>query len=531
MLPQLPVQRQMKRTQVLQIRGLDLSDNHSEGSMSDCKNITSERFPYFSTRKGRELVDTYSDVSSMTSWDGLVVVSGTSLFYKGVQVQGSVTEGPKQFACINTKIVIMPDKKYLDMRTMALVDMAVAINITDSVTTTAPDEDDVTQKMTIAASTYLDAFSALVKGDVVKITLGDDTYDLTYDSASISGSTTVVLFQKGGEGNFETKTYSSGTRKVERRVPDFDYICEANNRIWGCVNDEQTIYASALGDPTNFYDYSGESTDSYAVPVGSAGKFTGCHKLGASVLFFKEDTLHKIMGDYPANYQIYSYSMDGVRDGCHKSMQVINEMLVYLSRNGVCMYSGGSASIISQALGNKKYENGVSGVDGEYYYLSCKEGNNQHVFVYDIKRNMWLREDDMKVVDFASDGGYLYAVNDVDKKLYIFNKGTFTEDWYIQLNPLYEMETKNRVAFGKKHYVKLMLRVEIDKGSYAVIKARCDDGRWEEAGKIIGTTSGVVVKTLAINRCDKFEIRIEGNGAFTLLNMDRLFTIGSERNG
>lgn len=531
MLPQLPAQRQMKKTQVLQLRGLDLSDNHYEGSMSDCKNITSDRFPYFTTRKGREKVSDYSDVSSITSWDGLVVVSGTKLYYKGELVEGSLTEGPKQFACINTKIVIMPDKKYLDMRTMALVDMAVSIGITDSVTTVEPDEGDTTQQMIIASTSYVDTFSALVNGDVVKVTLEDDVFDLTFDSVAENASTTVVTFQTGGSGNFENKTYTTGTRKVERRIPDFDYICEANNRIWGCVNDEQTIYASALGDPTNFYDYSGESTDSYAVPVGSAGKFTGCHKLGASVLFFKEDTLHKILGDYPSNYSIYSYSMDGVKDGCSKSMQVINEQMVYLSRNGVCMYSGGSASIISQALGNKKFENGVSGTDGEYYYLSCKEGNNQHLLVFDIKRNMWLREDDMKVVDFANDGGYLYALNDADDKLYILNKGDFNEDWYIQFNPIYEMETKNRVAFGKKHYVKLIIRAELDKGNYAVVKARCDGGRWEEVGKIVGASKDVVIKTLAINRCDKFEIRFEGEGTFTLLNMDRLFTIGSERNG
>lgn len=536
MLPQLPVQKQMRKTQVLQLRGLDLSDNHYEGSMSDCKNITSDRFPYFSTRKGRERIDTYSNVSALTSWDGLVVVCGTKLYYKGVEIQGSLTSGEKQFACINTKIVIMPDKKYLDMRTNELVDMAVAIDITNSVTTVAPGETDITQTMTIAATaqnvqTYVTQFSKLKTGDVVRITLGSDVFDLSFESARASGNNCVVTFAVGASGNFSSKTYSSGTRSVQRRIPDMDYICESNNRIWGCSSDAQTIYACAEGDPTNFYDYSGESTDSWTQPVGSAGKFTGCHKLGASVLFYKEDTLHKVMGDYPANYTIYSYSLDGVKDGCAKSMQVVNEMLMYLSRNGVCMYSGGSTNIISQALGDKKYDDGVAGTDGKYYYLSCREGTNRHLFVYNMKLNLWLREDDIRVVDFANDGGHLYALNDTDDKIYILNQGVFDEDWYIQFNPVYEMETKNRLAFAKKHYVKLVIRAEIDKGNYAVVKARCDGGRWEEVGKIVGASRDVVVKTFAINRCDKFELRLEGKGAFTLLNMDRLFTMGSDRNG
>ena len=55
-------------------------------------------------------------------------------------------------------------------------------------------------------------------------------------------------------------------------MPDLDFICESENRLWGCSNETRTIYASALGDPTNFFSYQGLSTDSYAVAVGSEGR-------------------------------------------------------------------------------------------------------------------------------------------------------------------------------------------------------------------------------------------------------------------
>ncbi len=492
--------------------------------MADCKNISSRRYPFFATRKGREKVEDYDDVTAITAWNGLVVVSGTDLYYKGEKV-GEVTAGEKQFACITTQIVIMPDKKCLDTRTKELIDLAVSVEINASISTTAPGDEDTEQAMTITGD-FTSNFAKFNEGDVLHVTLDTDKFELMYEKAELSSGNTVVTFATGATGNFESKTYSSG--ETERKVPDFDYICEANNRIWGCVSDEQTIYASALGDPTRYYEFQGKETDSWAQPVSSAGEFTGCHKLGSTVLFFKEDTLHKIMGDYPSAYQVYSYSMDGVKRGCYKSLQVVNEMLIYMSRHGVCMYTGGSASYISDALGKKSYENGVAGVDGEHYFLSCKDdGNNQHLFVFDMKNNMWLREDNTKAVDFANDGGMVYMVS--GGSLYILNEGDFEEDWYIQFNPIYESAKEKTKQFNKKHYVKLIIRAEVKKGHFATVMSRCDGGRWIEAGKIVGESNEMISLNFAINRCDKFEIRLEGTGEFTLMNMARIYTTGSER--
>ena len=31
--------------------------------------------------------------------------------------------------------------------------------------------------------------------------------------------------------------------KVERRVPDLEYLTECDNRVWGCSSSENVIYA------------------------------------------------------------------------------------------------------------------------------------------------------------------------------------------------------------------------------------------------------------------------------------------------
>lgn len=128
-----------------------------------------------------------------------------------------------------------------------------------------------------------------------------------------------------------TKTgVEAGTVMLERKVPDLTCICECDNRIWGA--EGKTIYASALGDPTNFYVYDGVSTDSYAVAVGTEGEFTGCIAYSSTVLFWKENCLHKVLGSYPAQYEIYTYTVPGIQKGSEKLLAVINETLFYKGR-------------------------------------------------------------------------------------------------------------------------------------------------------------------------------------------------------
>ena len=80
---------------------------------------------------------------------------------------------------------------------------------------------------------------------------------------------------------------------MERRIPDMEFLTECDNRVWGCSSKENVIYSCKLGDPTNWYSYRGIAADSYAVTVGTDGAFTGAASCMGSVLFFKENVLHK----------------------------------------------------------------------------------------------------------------------------------------------------------------------------------------------------------------------------------------------
>lgn len=530
-----------KQAQVLKLRGINLSDDYADGCLIDSKNISTRRYPYFATRYKRKKLEGYHNVKALTSWNKLIALEGTELKYDGRTI-ATLTEGEKQFAVINTKMVIMPDKKYLDFTDLSLHDMEIGTSISGTTTFVEAVFDKQEPKnnknsyieITDASVDFTQIFS-INDGVTISGCVNNPNNNVTCTISNVEPKKlSFVSHEKNSmfKNIIETGT-ETATLTIERKVPNMDYICSSDNRIFGCCNETQTIHCCALGDPTNFYDFSGESTDSYAVAVGSEGNFTGCVRLGSSVLFYKENVLHKLLGDYPANYSIYTYNIEGVKAGCHKSMQVMNETLIYLSSHGVFTYSGGSTNYISSQLGDKRLIDAVAGTDGEKYYLSCLDDGKRRFFVFDIKNNIWMLEDDTRVRDFARFENELYFA-DENGDVYTTDSREIDKEmeWMMHFTPFIEgTDTRSSSSsyFNKKTYTRIVLRVQMPKESIATISIRYDGGRWEEMMNLVGEKDGTTPIVLTANRCDKFEIKIEGKGEFALLNMTRLFNLESDR--
>lgn len=109
-LPRMLYSEGKTKKEIVQFAGLNFSDAAQEGQARECRNLSSRRFPYLTTRLRREPVGDYTAPTAVTAWDKLVVVDGTSLIYDGAVV-GTVLAGKKQFATVNTKLVIWPDKR------------------------------------------------------------------------------------------------------------------------------------------------------------------------------------------------------------------------------------------------------------------------------------------------------------------------------------------------------------------------------------------------------------------------------------
>lgn len=508
-IPELPHDLRPNKLEIVQMRGINWSDALQDGDLRDSLNLSARRWPYITTRKGRVKQSAYQNATALTAWDKLVAVQGTDLLYDG-EVVGTVTEGEKQFAVVNTKMVIWPDKVYLDISDHTVKPLGAAAT-GSSATFTA-------NKMTVSG--WDDLTTKFKAGDGITIsgctTKTENNKDVVIKSVTATEITVA-------DNTFTAANEASTAITLERKIPDLEYICESENRLWGCASGTQTIYASALGDPTNFYVYEGLSTDSYTLAVGTEGKFTGCCKLSSSVLFWKETKLHKMLGSYPAEYAMYTYEMEGLQNGCHKSQQIINDTLFYKGPHGVYAYSGGTPTLISDNFGEKEFSEAVAGNDGDSYYLSVKDGDTHRLLVYETKTGIWVLEDGTEAVDFARIGKALYMLDGNGDVLLLDGEDTpETQAWMAQFAPMYE--TIN----GKKTYSKLLLRLELPKGSWLEVKMRCDGRPWKSCGKVIGRDANVTTMRLSTNRCDKFELRLEGKGLCTILGISREFIVGSD---
>ncbi len=254
---------------------------------------------------------------------------------------------------------------------------------------------------------------------------------------------------------------------VQREVPELDYICESWNRLWGVSNKDRTIYASSLGLPERFYDYAGVSTDSYAVAVGSDGDWSGIIDYSGSVLCWKEDTLHRVAGDYPATYSVYTDSFAGVELGSHRSMVILNEVLYYKGRNGVYAYTGGQPVCVSQRLGDWRYTGGVAGGLGERYYLSVvDEAGARELFTYDTGHGVLYREDEAPA-ELAALHGRLYGL--LADGVYELTGGPVTEvEWSGTLAEFTEGSCQKRM------YRWLRIGAEIGEDSWLRVEISVD---------------------------------------------------------
>lgn len=203
----------------------------------------------------------------------------------------------------------------------------------------------------------------------------------------------------------------TGELSVSRTVPDLLFVCENENRLWGC--DKTTIYASKLGDIFNWNVYEGLATDSYSVDTGSAGSFTACISFLGYPIFFKEDHIYKVYGSIPTNFEVMGSATLGVAAGSDRSLAIAGEILFYHSRAGIMAYSGGIPQPVGAAFGVERFEDAVGGSDGLKYYVSMAGKDGAYLlYVYDTQRGAWHIEDATQSTHFARCAGNLYLLDE-----------------------------------------------------------------------------------------------------------------------
>lgn len=328
---------------------------------------------------------------------------------------------------------------------------------------------------------------------------------------------------------FDDVTIQYVTLDIDRSSPNLDYVMEHNNRLWGVSNEDNTIYACKLGDPTNWGYFQNTALDSYYAEQGSDGEWTGLAPYSTHLCFFKEDCIHKVYGSYPAEYQIVTAICNGVEKGSQKSLAFMNDAIFYKSRVGIMAYSGGYPQLISSQFGNTKYKNVVAGTDGRRYYACMEEvKTGDHVLmVYDTEYNEWHKQDDLEATCFTYINGNLICAADgqiTPLQLVADDEtGDNTIEWMAQLGPFDEY------LEDKKIYSRIKMRYKMPEGSAFKVYISADEGAWEEVAHVISETDRIEEVFVTPVRCDCFSVKIEGEGYCKIKSMVREFRVSSMR--
>ena len=317
------------------------------------------------------------------------------------------------------------------------------------------------------------------------------------------------------DGKQHRSVDAAQTVSMERRVPELDFVTECDNRVWGCNSRENVIYGCKLGDPTNWFSYRGIAADSYAVTVGSDGAFTGAASCMGYALFFKENTLHKLYGSKPSDFQLSSLRCRGVAKNAARSLCVLNETLYYLSPGGVMAWDGSLPSKVSGALDTGKLTGAAwcaaGSLDARYYLYLRRQGDSAgRLLVYDTEKGLWHEED--------ATG---WAMCSTGRQLYLWDKEAIwaadgsREAGGEEDTVEYEAVTGD-IGLGDpddKYCSRVTVRLDAMERTMVTLWASFDGGEWQEVGRV--DTAGKRVRVnlpFVPTRHDTMRLRLTGKG-------------------
>ena len=514
----------IKKKEQVEFGGLDMRQSASNGAISGMTNISAADYPIISPRRKRSLITTLSVPNGIYGYDGIIYVDGTSLYDGGVK-RGTVQNSYKRFCALGANIMILPDKAVYNR-----------INHTLS-----PVE--LTYTGTAGQISFSDGTYAGVAAEGCCLVTSGAAFGFSVgDAVTISGCTSLqdnnksVIIREISDGGRKLTCYENtftvgseaGAVTVSRTMPDLDFICENENRLWGCKGD--TVYACKLGDPFNWNVFDGLSTDSYAVDVGSPGDFTGCVSYKGYPCFFKEKYVYKMYGSKPSAFQLMGSASTGILEGSSYSPAVAGETLFYLSPSGIVSYTGGTPRSRSGVFGDEKFTEAVGGADGKVYYVSAHNGADEwKLYTYDAEKGIWCCEDELHALGFAYDKG-LYCLDSFGR-LWFFDgtgdapSGSTAEEGFtseVVFAPFYE-DTLNRKGLSR-----LQLRVQLEDGASMRLYISYDGG--EYTLKRTESSSGRKMLNIPLvpRRCDFWNIKIVLTGKWRIFGLTREFYTGSE---
>ncbi|MBP3410074.1 MAG: hypothetical protein J6M10_03665 [Clostridia bacterium] len=570
--------------------GYDHNLKIQDGAWYEETNLTSLNYPLFSPRPRRAVVEEMKNPQGIFAKEALAKVEGETLYYNEQKVEGITlstleSDCPKKMVGMGAYLCIFPDGVYVntqdlqDCGTLAATFSAENAPISlqpckrdgteyelenVTVSTVAPTspkngqywidssgEVHVLKQYSASSEMWVEIPTVYTKigaegiGEKFNALDGVRISNLAYTGnnetikAQVEALNKDNIIQTKGDdfiiitGMIDQAMNWEGSVQVERRIPELDHVCELDNRLWGChygmadgvpVNE---LYASALGDPKVWFRFERDSAASYTIGVGSDGPFTGMISHLGYVLAFKEECVHKIYGTVPP-FRVATTNCRGVQRGSERSLCAVNEKLYYKSRTDVCAYDGSLPVSISDAFAGVAYQNARAGAVGGKYYISMQDmAGDWHMFVYDVEKGIWHREDSTCAMMFTAYRDDIYYIDEENGFLMSALGKSGEKEGMVKWEAVsgiigYEYP-------DHKYLSRFTLRVKMERHSWCEIWVQYDsDGEWIKQGDLVGANTQSFTVPVIPRRCDHMQIRIRGEGDVKIYSIAKILEMGSD---
>lgn len=379
---------------------------------------------------------------------------------------------------------------------------------------------------------------AMSEGDTLKINTVDFRAGTWTGTATVSGAPQTVQISAGSYGDPVLSFVSSledyaepGAVTVSRTAPDLEHVFAHDNRLIGLAGD--TVYVSKLGDPFNWNVFDGVASDSWTGQTGTPGVFTGGISYGGYPRLFKQDWIFTLYGDYPGEYELASYRQPGVYRDSARSLAIGCGRLFYLSAEGPCVYAGREPVRIADAFGVDKYHAGVGGADDRRYYLSVKDGDgDSHLFAYDIRNGLWMREDGTEALAMCNYLGSVLCLA-ADGTVSALGRPRWPESNYEDEGDIAWVAEFGDIALSspdRKRVTKVQLRLDMEPGSTAAVWIRYDgETAWQLVSELTARRKRSAALPIVPRRLDRLRLKLEGEGPCRISSLSIEYAPNSDR--
>ena len=492
--------------------GLESVYNSTGGKIVGMKNLSSNSYPCLSPRDPYYIWDIDNSITSIGEIGGKIYYTrNTAMFFDGKLI-GSVSSGKKKFLNFGDKVLIFPDKKWLDTSKNTLSDMVIKksvnlvfLNSDLGVNAIRSDSSSVN-----LASVFYAGQGILISGS------GNEQIDGYHYITGVDKNSGVLYFNNY---EFGSATLPTSACTVSNEIPDMDSVCICQNRVWGVKGNK--IYASKVGDPKTFCAFTKDGEDSYVSEICDADKFTCVKEYGGAVLVFSESAIYKVYGDNSKNYELNILCRGGgILYEDIDSIAEIDGELYYISCGSIAKFTG-AKSVILQSFPIKSARSGCGASKGSRYYISLyDEYGENRFYIYDARRDTWYEQEELYIRTMLHFNGALFGLSTICAFLLEFDGGDVMDvEHEGRVSSSFELDEV--FCLGSFIYPeKVIVRAEILDGSELSVEIKHDgDAIWRHVDSVVGNKEGIVYISIPPKRCSSFKLKFTGKGYYCIKNI------------